>query len=587
MDGSYREKGQRQKGFTPEQVACLVDALGKLELQNLFQAGGGTQAAPAPEAVHGTPLEDLCKEEVAKYKLHPLDLWERLEHWTAKNEIATGLDQFLLRHLGFFNVEPTSPGYMVRLRIPACRLRGDQMLALAAIAETFGGGYAHVTTRGNIQIREIEPKDVLNVIDALNEAGLSCQGSGADSARNMTASPTAGFDRLELIDLSPFTRRLSNLVLNTRELRALPRKFNISFDNGGTISCVADSNDIAFQAVEIGEGAGLEPGIYCRIGLGGISGHRDLTRETGMVCTPEQSVMAGYAMLHVFCEHADRTNRKKARLKYLLDREGVDWFIARTQEKLDALDAGFRLTPLSSEHDRPRPTVDRQAHIGAHPQRQDGLSYVGIALEMGRLSPAQMRVIGRLAMETGDNDLRLTVWQNLLIPHLPAARMAEVETALAEAGLATSATAFAAGAVGCTGKAGCKLALAYTKEDGTALVRHLESRFTLDQPINIHLTGCPNSCAQHYIGDIGLMGATLPDGSEGYYVVLGGGSDGDKGVGRPLCGPIPSTGINAVIEGVIAHYLAEREAGETFLSFVRRTEDAALPALLSPLDLAS
>ncbi|MEL7044062.1 MAG: hypothetical protein AAGL66_03465, partial [Pseudomonadota bacterium] len=227
----------RPQGFTEEQVACLMNALGKLDLAT--GSGGG---ADAVEAVYGIPLEDLCKEEVAKYRLHPLDLWDRLERWTARNEIATGLDQFLLRHLGFFNVEPTSPGYMVRLRLPACQLRGDQMLALADIAETFGGGYAHVTTRGNLQIREIEPRHVLAVIDALNSAGLSCQGSGADSARNMTASPAAGFDAAELIDLSPQTRRLSNLVLNTRELRALPRKFNISFDNGGTISAVSDSN---------------------------------------------------------------------------------------------------------------------------------------------------------------------------------------------------------------------------------------------------------------------------------------------------------------------------------------------------------
>ncbi|MEM9140834.1 MAG: NirA family protein, partial [Pseudomonadota bacterium] len=463
----------------------------------------------------------------------------------------------------------------------------DQMLALAGIADDFAGGYCHVTTRGNIQMREIEPKNVLNVIDALNQAGLSCQGSGADSARNMTASPTAGFDPSELIDLAPYTRRLSNLVLNSRELRALPRKFNIAFDNGGTISCVGDSNDICFQAVEVGPGAAVDTGIYCRIGLGGISGHKDLTRQTGMVCTPEQTVMAAAAMLHVFCEHADRTNRKKARLKYLLDGQGIDWFVARTQEKLDDLDAGFRLTALADDHDLPRPPVLRQAHIGVHAQRQGGLSYVGVAQEMGRLSSDQMRVIGRLAMDQGGNDLRLTVWQNILIPHVPNAQVPQVEAALVDAGLNTTATAFAAGAVGCTGKAGCKLAHAFTKEDGTALVRHLEGRFTLDTPLNIHLTGCPNSCAQHYIGDIGLMGTTMADGSEGYYIVVGGGSDHDKAIGRSLCGPVPAGEINRIVEAVVSNYLAQREGSETFLTFVKRIADADLPALLAPLDIAA
>jgi len=581
MDGA----SMPDNGFTEEQIACLMAALSKLELTAPSRAELGTTVPE--EHVFGTPLEDLCKEEIRKYQLHPLDLWERLEQWTLRNEIATGLDQFLLRHLGFFNVEPASPGYMVRLRIPSCQLRGDQMLALADIAETYGGGYAHVTTRGNIQIREIEPKNVLNLMEALTQVGLSCQGSGADSARNMTSSPTAGFDRSELIDLAPYTRRLSNLVLNTRELRALPRKFNISFDNGGRISAVSDSNDIAFHAVHIQDCVDIAPGVYCRIGLGGISGHKDLTRDTGMICKPEETVMVGYAMLFVFCEHADRTNRKKARLKYVLDKHGVDWFIARTQEKLQELEAGFQLIAFSADQDTERPVIDRHGHIGFHPQKDAGLVYAGVALEMGRLSSAQMRSLGQIAMMHGQNDIRLTVWQNVLIPHIDKSLAGEVADLLAAQGMGSSATSFKAGAVACTGKAACKLALAYTKEDGMRLVRHLERKFTLDQPFNIHLTGCPNSCAQHYIGDVGLMGATLPDGGEGYFIVLGGGSDQDKGIARPLCGPVPSAAIDGIIEQVVASYLERRSGDETFLSFVRSLPDEALPTLFAADALAA
>ncbi|MEM6384160.1 MAG: NirA family protein [Pseudomonadota bacterium] len=581
MHGAY----EKTKGFTDEQISCLMSALAKLELNT--SASAQTSGDASQETVYGTPIEDLCKEELRKYQQHPLDIWDRLMRWTERNEIATGLDQFLLRHLGFFNVEPTSPGYMVRLRIPACQLRGDQMQSLAEIAETYGGGYAHVTTRGNIQIREIEPRNVLNVMDALTRAGLSCQGSGADSARNMTSSPTAGFDATELVDLSPHTIRLSNLVLNTRELRALPRKFNISFDNGGRISAASDTNDIAFQSVRLEDGAPVDPGIYCRIGLGGISGHKDLTRETGMICTPEQTVMAGFAMLWVFVEHADRTNRKRARLKYLLDKQGVDWFIDRTQEKLQDLEAGFQLIACPTDHDAPRPPVDRHGHIGFHPQSEHGTSYVGVSLEMGRLIPDQMRTLGRIAMMHGRNDLRLTVWQNVLIPHLPDAVRQDVTKDLTDHGMGVSATAFSAGAVACTGKAGCKLALAFTKENGLDLVRHLEGRFTLDRPINIHLTGCPNSCAQHYIGDIGLVGTTMPDGGEGYYVVVGGGSDHEKGVGRALCGPVPHAKVNALVEEVVGNYLDRRDGSESFLEFVRPLPDEALASLFDPATLSS
>jgi len=549
-------------GFTPEQIASLMAALDSYEQK---MAGAG----PATESVHGVPLDDLCQEEVAKYRTHPLDLWVRLEQWCANNEMATGLDQFLLRHLGFFNVEPASPGYMVRLRLPACQLRGDQMLALADIADAYAGGYSHVTTRGNIQMREIEPRNVLKVISALAQAGLSCQGSGADSARNITTSPAAGFDGQELIDLSPYASRLSDLILHTRELRALP------------------SNDVCFQAVRVEAGEALAPGIYCRVGLGGISGHKDLARDTGMVCTPEQTVLVGAAILNVFVKHGDRTNRKKARLKYLLDKQGVDWFVQQVELELEAMEAGFQLTQLSSEHDVERLPVDRQAHIGIHTQRDASRSYLGLALEMGRLDSSQMRTIGQLAVDHGRNDLRLTVWQNVLVPHVEHASLDEAQQILESARLTTTATSFAAGAVACTGKTACKLGLAHTKEDGLSLVRHLEQRFVLDQPLNIHLTGCPNSCAQHYISDIGLLGTTLADGGEGYHLVLGGGSDTDTGVGRSVAGPIPSSELNQAIEQIVGDYLTARSGTETFLQYIRRVADKALPSLIDVKHLAA
>lgn len=568
---------QNTSGFSPEQQSYLVDALGQLGLDRLF--GGADQGQAAEEAhVHGTPLDELCKEELAKLEMHPLDMWARLEAWTDADEMAVGLDQFLLRHLGFFNVEPNSPGYMIRMRLPGCLLRGDQMAALAHIAETYAGGYAHVTTRGNLQLREIAPRDVLNVFFALQDAGLSCHGTGADSARNLTASPTAGFDVQEITDLLPYAIRLGQRIKATRELQAIPRKFNISFDNGGTLSCVSDTNDISLQAVTVT--GGIEPGVYCRILLGGITGHKDFARDTGVLCHPKDSVNVGHAMLRVFVEHGDRTNRKRARLKYLLDREGFDWFIARTKEALAEIAPEVELIHQNADHDAPRGPIQRTAHIGVHPQSGAGLNYIGLAQEVGHLSVEQMQRIGEVAQKYGQNDVRLTVWQNTLIPHVADADVAAATASLAEVGLGHSATSFAAGAVACTGKAGCKLALAFTKQDATSIVRHLEERFTLDSPINIHLTGCPNSCAQHYIGDIGLMGTAAPDGGEGYHIVLGGGNDNDRGLARPLCGPVAAADVNGILEALIARYLDQRCGSETFLAFARRIPDDALPALV-------
>ncbi|MEM6477298.1 MAG: NirA family protein, partial [Pseudomonadota bacterium] len=519
--------------------------------------------------------------------MHPLDLWRQLEEWTAEDKIAEGLDQFLLRHLGFFNVEPNSTGYMMRLRAPANVLRSDQMMVLADIAEELAGGYAHVTTRGSLQIREIRPANVIEIIERMEEVSLTAQGTGADSARNLTVTPSAGFDPLELIDMTKYAKRLSIRILRTRELQGIPRKFNISFDNAGSLSCLSDTNDIGFLAVTVRENdQGVEPGMWCRIHLGGITGHKDFARDTGLLCRPDETVDVSEAMLRVFVEHGDRTNRKKARLKYLLEGQGVDWFIERTQEKLDSFNSGIKLVSLDRTFDEPRAPIDRQGHIGVYPQRQTGFNYVGAALELGRLSPDQMRLLAKLADDYGRGEIRLTVWQNPLIPHVSDIDTRTVAAELEKAGMPARASAFAAGAVACTGKWGCKLASAYTKQDALRVVRHLESRLTLDSPINIHLTGCPNSCAQHYIGDIGLVGASAPGGGEGYNIVIGGGSDQDQGLARPLCGPVAAADIDGIIENVVGNYLDRRAGRQTFLDFVRALPDEELGSLLQDRQIA-
>ncbi|MEL7231044.1 MAG: NirA family protein [Pseudomonadota bacterium] len=515
-------------GFTTEQQRYLIEVLTKLNLHQVLQPSAGAgAAAPEEVTVYGVPLEDLAKEEVAKYNMHPLDMWHMVEKWEAEGHQAAGLDNFLLRHLGFFDVRPAQEGYMMRMRCPGNIIRGDQMKIMGEIAEEHAGGYSHVTTRGSLQLREIPPGNIIPIVEKMQAAGLTSQGTGADSARNLTLSPIAGFDPVELIDLRQQAARLSIRILRTRELQGIPRKFNISFDGAGYVSCVSDTNDICFHAVDVtANDQGIEPGIWLRISLGGITGHKDFARHTGLACRPEEAVDMAEAMLRVFVEHGNRTNRGKARLKYLLDSKGVDWFCQMAQEKLDAQERGVAFTKLPEGIEAPRIPVNRQGHIGVHPQT-GGLFYVGVALEIGRLSAQQMQELGRISMTYGSNDMRLTVWQNPLILGVPEENIGSVEEELRAIGLSANASSFAAGAVACTGKWACKLALAYTKADALSIVRHLQSKYTLDSPINIHLTGCPNSCAQHYIGDIGLVGTTAPGGGEGYNIVIGGGSDTD------------------------------------------------------------
>ncbi|MEM7295855.1 MAG: hypothetical protein AAF330_04390, partial [Pseudomonadota bacterium] len=205
------------KGFTREQQEYLARVIMGLNLHRAFGSGDGATAEP--ETYHGVLLDDLCKEERAKYDQHPLDIWRQLEEWAAEDVMAEGLDQFMLRHLGFFNVTPNSPGYMMRLRAPACQLQAEQMRVLASCAEDFAGGYAHVTTRGSLQLREIGPRSVIPMIERMETIALTAQGTGADSARNLTVTPSAGFDVDELTDMTPQAKRLSTRILRTRELQ--------------------------------------------------------------------------------------------------------------------------------------------------------------------------------------------------------------------------------------------------------------------------------------------------------------------------------------------------------------------------------
>lgn len=569
-----------KRAFTSEQKQFLADSLMALNM-HLLKGKSESEQADLNKTFWGTPVDDLSKQELAKHENNILDIWSRLIDHDKQGKMAEGIDDFMFRHYGMFNVEPNSQGYMCRMRLPSCKIRGDQLRALGDMAENIAGGYTHLTTRGNFQFREIMPNRLIEWITSLNDYGLSCHATGADSARNITASPIAGFDPAELIDLHQYGIDLGRRILNTRDLQGLPRKFNFSFDNGGAISVVSDTNDVGYVATQVlNNDQNIEPGIYCRLILGGITGHKDFARDTGIICKPEDTVEISEAILRVFLAHGDRTNRNKARLKYVLDEHGFDWTIERIQEHLDDFGHGVKLLSLDAKFDAPRAKINRQGHIGVHPQSQAGLNYIGVTLNIGHMTPEQMRRIADIAMRYGKNDVRMTVWQNIIVPHIADNDVPAVVAEIEAMGLSTSATAFAAGAISCTGRWGCKLANAYTKQDTETLVKHLQARFELDQPINIHTTGCKNSCAQHYIGDIGLIGAAGPDGGEGYTIFVGGGTDQDQGLARYLHGPINASELPQWGEKIIHNYLKEREQGESFLTFTRRHQEPELQAIL-------
>ena len=466
---------------------------------------------------------------------------------------------------------------MCRLRIPNGILTHWQLAGMADLAQKHCGPFAHVTTRANLQIREIPYRNAVAVIEGIQDLGLCSRGSGADNIRNVTGSSTAGIDSQELLDTRAYAREWHYHILNDRSLYGLPRKFNVSFDGAGQIATLEDTNDIAFSAVVVKDGFGVAPGVWFRLGLGGITGHKDFARDTGIIVRPEEATKVADAIVRVFIDTGDRTNRNKARLKYVIDGMGLDAFLALVEDKL-----GAPLTRVQAEALAPRPDFDRMAHIGVHKQKQDGLNWIGVSLPLGKMTCDQMRGLAQVARDFGDGDIRLTVWQNLLISGVADANLAAAIAAIEATGLAIEASHIRAGLIACTGAAGCKFGNADTKAGAAAIGDWCEPRVPIDRPINIHLTGCHHSCAQHYISDIGMIGARVPindegDTVEGYHLFTGGSFGPGADVGQEVYHDLKADDAPVFVELLMKSYLAHRAApDETFLAFARRHDGATL-----------
>jgi ferredoxin-nitrite reductase len=332
-----------------------------------------------------------------------------------------------------------------------------------------------------------------------------------------------------------------------------------------------DTNDIGFQAVEVKDGFGLEAGIWFRLCLGGITGHFDFARDTGVLVRPKDACMAADAVVRVFVEHGNRTDRTKARMKYVIDAIGIETYVALVEEKF-----GRKFDRAAPGAVAERPRFSRTAHVGVHRQKQPGLNWIGVVLPVGKMTVAQMRGLAALAHDLGDGDMRLTVWQNLLLSGVADGNVAEARARIAALGLASETTALRAGLVACTGNTGCKFAASDTKKHAEEIAQWCDSRVALDAPVNIHLTGCHHSCAQHAIGEIGLIACKVRQGEdddpvEGYHILVGGGFGPQAAIGRELFRDVPATAAPGAIERILKSYLAYRRSPEeTFFDFTRR-----------------
>jgi ferredoxin-nitrite reductase len=561
----------------PESIATAgFNAEQKEYLTGLFAGAAArgqrfSDVEPAP----AKPAEDLILEERIKRELHPLDAYDQIIENAIGNKAPDKEDTFRFKWNGLFFLTPVKDAFMARLRIPGGVVRTYQLRELAHIAQELTSGYVQITTRANFQMRLIQPKDAPEFLGRIQAIGLHTRGAGADNIRNLTMNPTAGIDPVELIDVNPLLQQLGQIIINDRSFYDLPRKFNIAYDGGGLIGSVEDTNDIGVKAVKVGDD------IMFRIALGGATGHKSFARDLGVIVPPAEINKVVAAIVRVFIERGCRTNRKRARLKHLLETMSFEEYLTLVEEKL-----GRKLTraPYDVAQMRWASQELSHSHVGDFPQKQKGLNYVGATCPVGQITPKQMLRLADLADAYGSGEVRLTVWQNFIIPNVPDGFVPTLKKALEKAGFPTQQSNIASGIIACTGNSYCKFAQANTKGHALDVLKKLEKRITLDQPVNIHITGCPNSCAQHYMGDIGCLGTKTKINGESldaYHVFVGGGFGKHQAVGRQVFAGVPASELPDTLERMLRMYQQHRQGHETFLQFTTRHEVGKLQELFA------
>jgi sulfite reductase (ferredoxin) len=469
------------------------------------------------------------------------------------------------------------PYFMVRIRIPNGALVAHQLRTIAHLAERHGRGVADLTVRQNVQLHWVTIEDLPTVLETLWRTGLTSLGACGDVTRNVTGCPVAGVDADELIDASPFVHEATRLLNGNPDFYNLPRKFKVTITGCRSWCVYPEINDVGLTASRHPESG--EIGFSVRVG-GGLSTDPNLAARLDAFVRQREAVPVVRGVAEIFRDSdVLRQNREKARLKFLFLHGG--WtpssFLAELERRL-----GFRLLPGVA--DDPPDDVFRD-HVGIHPQRQSGLSYVGLPVVRGRLTPAQMRGIADLAERFGSGQVRTTTMQNLLVLDVPRERGGRLAYEAAGLGFPLDASPFRRGTVACTGSEFCKLALTETKGFARTLIEELEARLPgFDRHVRLHVTGCPNSCGQHWIADIGIEGKKLKvDGAlvDAYYFCVGGAVGRHQAVARPIGYRVAAGEVPAAIERLLRHYLDDRGPGESFREFAARHTDEELRGFLA------
>lgn len=488
--------------------------------------------------------------------------------------------------------------HMQRIKIPGGRLSADQLEALADVTERWGLGLAHVTTRQDIQIHHLDIEDTVELQRFLADAGVVTVGACADSVRNVTASHYAGVIEDEVFDVTPHAHAVSSYFMFHPHNRRLPRKFKIGLSGSDHDLAQAMINDVGLFARVTDAGRGFR--VYVAGGLGSTPEIAHLWRDF----LPEGDLLlACEAIVSVFHRDGERKNRKKARLKFLLRKLGEAEFLRRLDEELERLRAeqgavteeAQRRYLADFKEPEPPPLHEgggdalgdaaftRWKRTNAIAQKQQGYRVVTIKLPLGDITGEQIRRVAELARAFGNGEARTTNTQNIVLRWVPEGKLVALHRALGLAGLAEPDAGSITDVVACPGADYCSLAITKSMGVGAQIRDHLVPRGTRAEaddlvraigPFEIKISGCPNSCGQHHVADVGMTGLLVKDkdGVEKPYYSLrvGGGCGPDARIGDRLDGRVPEQETPKVIAAIARFFVEERGAGESFREFVAR-----------------
>jgi len=462
--------------------------------------------------------------------------------------------------------------FMVRIRIPNGILRSDQVRVLAELADKHARGVADITVRQNLQLHWVTIEAIPDIIERLQQAGLSTTGACGDVVRNVTGCPVAGLAHDEHFDASPYALSVDRALGGNRDFYNLPRKFKMTVTGCRSWCSYPEINDVAFTATRRVRGGTVEHGFTVRIG-GGLSTEPHLALKLNAFVRQDQVVDVARGVAEIFrSRDVLRISREQARLKYLFLK--FDWTAESFLTELNRV-IGFTLD--AAEHEDV-PADTHRDHTGIHRQKQAGLAFVGATVLRGRITPTQLRRAAELADQFGDGSLRFTAQQNLLLANVRQEHAETVAAELTSGGLPVETSAFARGTVACTGSEFCKLALTETKGFARWLSTELDDRLPgFDQQIKLHITGCPNSCGQHWIADIGIEGKKIKQEGklvDAYYFCVGGSLGQLASLARPVGYRCAATAVPDAIERLLTNFQEHRCERETLRTFLaRKTND--------------